>query len=194
MRFLLVLLLFITVAVKAQEPKQLDSLAIDSTLMSKVKVKDTVHSPKKAALLSLIPGGGQIYNHIAMPKGKKKAFWKIPIIYAGLGYTGFKAVQNHITQRDLKAEYLYRDEFETPNLDKYTQYDDQGVLTLFEDFRRKRDLMIFAFIAVYGLNILDAHVEAHFVNFDVSKDLSLSIKPTMHDFRTPGLALSLNFR
>ncbi|RYM33434.1 hypothetical protein ERX46_10865 [Brumimicrobium glaciale] len=194
MRFLLVLLLFITVAIKAQEPKQLDSLAIDSTLMSKVKVKDTVHSPKKAALLSLIPGGGQIYNHIAMPKGKKKAFWKIPIIYAGLGYTGFKAVQNHITQRDLKAEYLYRDEFETPNLDKYTQYDDQGVLTLFEDFRRKRDLMIFAFIAVYGLNILDAHVEAHFVNFDVSKDLSLSIKPTMHDFRTPGLALSLNFR
>lgn len=192
MRLILVLFLLITVAVKAQETEQLKSSEKDSTLI--IKVKDTVHSPKKAALLSLIPGGGQIYNHLAMPKGKKKAFWKVPIIYAGLGFTGYKAIQNHIIQRDLKAEYLYRVEFETPNLQKYAQYDDQGVLILFEDARRSRDLMIFAFIAVYGLNILDAYVEAHFVNFDISKDLTLSLKPRMHDFQTPGLSLSLNFR
>lgn len=194
MRFILVLLIFMTTAIKAQEIGQ--SKNINKSLLL-VEERDTTHSPKKAALYSLFPGGGQVYNHLAMPKGKKKAFWKIPIIYAGLGATGYFAIQNQITQKTLKAEYLYRENNNgqpNPKLPKYFQYDQQGVLFLFEDARRSRDLMIFAFIAVYGLNILDAHVEAHFVNFDVSKDLSLSIKPRLHDFRTPGLALSLNFR
>lgn len=192
MRLLLVFLLFITSALIAQETELPEKFKNDSTLM--LKVKDTIHSPRKAALLSLVPGGGQIYNHIAMPKGKKKAFWKIPIIYAGLGYTGYKAIQNQLLQKELKSEYLYRVETGEINLQEYSQYDSQGVLTLFEGARRSRDLMIFAFIAVYGLNILDAHVEAHFVNFDISKDLSISLAPRMHDFRTPGLSLSFNFR
>jgi hypothetical protein len=191
MRLILLLLLFISVVAKAQETDQLESFSQDATLL--LKLKDTVHSPKKAALYSLFPGGGQIYNHLAMSKGKKKAFWKIPIIYAGLGVTGYMAIQNQITQKNLKAEYIFRVENETINLQEYAQYDNQGVLTLFENARRSRDLMIFAFIAVYGLNILDAYVEAHFVNFDISRDLSLNIKPRMQDFRTPGLALSLNF-
>lgn len=195
MRFFLVLLIFMSVAVKAQESEQFQNLEKD-TLVELEKV-DSIHSPKKAALYSLFPGGGQVYNHLAMPKGKKKAFWKVPIIYAGLGATGYFAIQNHLTQKTLKAEYLYRSDNDgepNPNLPEYSQYDQQGVLYLFEDARRSRDLMIFAFIVVYGLNILDAHVEAHFVNFDISRDLSLSLKPRMHDFRTPGLALSLNFR
>ncbi|WP_133122120.1 DUF5683 domain-containing protein [Brumimicrobium salinarum] len=171
-----------------------DSLAIIENNLVETKVKDTTHSPQKAALLSLVPGAGQIYNHIAMPKGKKKAFWKVPLIYAGLGATGYFAIQNHIEQKALKEEYEFRAKNEVPNLQKYAQYDQQGVLTLFENTRRSRDLMIFAFIAVYGLNVLDAHVEAHFVEFDVSDDLTFNIKPRMHDFRTPGIALSFNFR
>lgn len=194
MRFLAILLLLYTVSINAQEKNTFPESETDSLKSIAELEEEKVHSPKKAALLSLIPGGGQIYNHIAMPKGKKKAFWKIPIIYAGLGFTGYKAVQNHIEQKALKEEYTYRSINGEPNLQKYSQYDQQGVLTLFENTRRSRDLMIFAFIAVYGLNILDAHVEAHFVNFDVSKDLSLSLKPRMHDFHTPGLSLSLNFR
>lgn len=192
MRLLLALLIIVCFKAQAQETDSLDKVEIDTTSQS--IVKDTVHSPKKAALLSLIPGGGQIYNHIAMPKGKKKAFWKIPIIYAGLGVTGYFAIQNHQDQKALKEEYRFRDKNGYPNLPQYAQYDKQGILTMFENTRRSRDLMIFAFIVVYGLNVLDAHVEAHFVNFDVSRDLSLQLTPKMHDFQTPGLSLSLNFR
>lgn len=194
MRLILVLILFMPLAINAQETDIQESISQDTLAVE--KVKDTIHSPQKAALYSLIPGGGQIYNHLAMAKGKKKAFWKVPIIYAGLGATGYFAIQNHLTQKTLKAEYLFRtdNEFPNPDLPEYANYDNQGILTLFENARRSRDLMIFAFIAVYGLNILDAYVEAHFVHFDVSKDLSLSIKPRMHDFQTPGLALTLNFR
>src|SRR5690554_7279987 len=192
MRLILALLLFTPFAINAQETDAEKSGDLDT--LSVTLVKDSTHSPKKAALLSLVPGGGQIYNHLAMPKGKKKAFWKVPIIYAGLGATGYFAIQNHVTQKALKAEYLFREKNGYPNLSEYAAYDQQGILTLFEGARRSRDLMIFAFIAVYGLNVLDAHVEAHFVNFDVSKDLSLSLTPRMHDFHTPGLALTLNFR
>ena len=52
--------------------------------------KDTTHSVRKASILSAcVPGAGQVFNHLAMPKGKKKAFWKVPLIYAGLGVTTY---------------------------------------------------------------------------------------------------------
>jgi len=44
------------------------------------------------------------------------------------------------------------------------------------------------------LQIADAGVEAHFVHFDISKDLSLNVRPTVLYNRNPGLLLSLNFR
>ena len=63
-----------------------------------------VHSAKKASILSaIIPGAGQIYNHLAMPKGSKKAYWKVPLIYAGLGLTTYYLIQNQAIQSDLIA-------------------------------------------------------------------------------------------
>ena len=53
--------------------------AQDSLVPAPAPAKDTVktHSWKKAVLFSaVLPGAGQVYNHIAMPKGKKKAYWK----------------------------------------------------------------------------------------------------------------------
>lgn len=186
---LTVFALFTLTGISAQEVST-DSIPVNTAEM------DTTHSPKRAALLStILPGAGQVYNHIAKPKGKKNAFWKVPIIYAGLGATAYFALENHKMQRQFKDEYTYRVQNNgLTNLEGYEQYDNQGILTLFNNARRSRDLMLFAFIAVYGLNVLDAHVEAHFVNFDVSKDLSLQFRPVMHDFSTPGFSLSLNFR
>lgn len=191
MRIVLCCLLFTSFFLNAQENNLPDSL-INSGV-----VKDTSHSPRRAALLSaLLPGAGQVYNHLAMPKGKKKAFWKVPIIYAGLGVTGYFAIQNNIEQRKLKNEYTFRSENGFPNPDNpdLLQYDSQGILTLYQGAERSRDLMIFAFIAVYALNILDAHVSAHFVEFDVSEDLTLNIRPSLQQLNSPGLALTLNFR
>ncbi|MFA5574208.1 MAG: DUF5683 domain-containing protein [Brumimicrobium sp.] len=186
-------LLVINANLSAQENGQNEDI-LNFTEIDTLQIKE--HSPKKAALLSLIPGGGQIYNHLAMPKGKKKAWWKVPIIYAGLGATGYFAVKNGVEAKTLKDEYTFRDKngFPNPTLPEYHQYDQQGVLTLFEQSRTSRDLMIFAFAIVYGLNILDAYAEAHFVTFDVSEDLSMRIVPTFYDIRTPGIGLALNFK
>lgn len=152
------------------------------------------HSIRKAVILSaVIPGAGQIYNHIAMPKGKKKAYWKVPLIYAGLGASTYFLITNQATQKSLKQEYTNRIDL-NPGAIEWSGYDDQGVLTLYNQYLNWRDLSIVAVGIVYLLQVTDAGVEAHFVNFDVSEDLSLGFDPVILDYKTPGVKLSLNFR
>ena len=153
------------------------------------------HSIKTAIWLSTgLPGSGQVYNHLAMPKGKKKAFWKVPLIYAGLGASTYFLVSNQKNVKSLKNEYTYRIDNGLKNDSKWLGYDDAGVLTLYNQYQNWRDLSILAVGVVYILQVVDAGVEAHFVNFDVSEDLSMSIQPTMINYQTPGLRLKLNFR
>jgi len=154
--------------------------------------QDTAHSFKRAMIYSaIIPGAGQIYNHIAMPKGKKKAYWKVPLIYAGLGATGYYAFMNNRIKNQLRTEYNFRQKGNDPNL--FTQYDDQGLLTLYQSHRTRRDLLIVGFGFVYLLNIVDAGVEAHFVHFDISDDLSINIEPRFLSTNAVGVGVTLNF-
>lgn len=155
------------------------------------------HSIRKAILFSaVVPGSGQIYNHIAMPKGQKKAFWKVPLIYAALGTSTYFLVRNQQEQKRLKTEYnnrqylSYDDGMDFPYL---APYDDSGILTLYNQYLNWRDLSILVVGAAYLLQLVDAGVEAHFVSFDVSEDLSLNVNPAILGSRTPGLSLSLNF-
>jgi hypothetical protein len=152
----------------------------------------TRHSVKKAVILSaVVPGAGQIYNHIAMPKGKKKAYWKVPLIYGGLGATGYYLFKNQSLMRDLRREYESRDNGNAPV--EFTEYDKEGIGQLYVQRRTSRDLCIIGVGLVYVLNVVDAGVEAHFVNFDISEDLSLNVSPTVLGFGTPGVSLRLNF-
>jgi len=91
----------------------------------------------------------------------------------------------------LKTEYKNRDLGITS--DKWSAYDQSGVLTLYSIHSRRRDLFLIGTIAFYLIQIADAGVEAHFVNFDVSENLSLNISPRMYDFNSGGIGLTLNF-
>lgn len=160
-----------------------------------VKKKKT-HSVLLATLLSAgLPGAGQIYNSIDMPKGKKRAYWKVPLIYAGLGASIYFLISNQQKVNLYKNEYINRVRFGviSPSL---AAYDLTAIKTLHDQYQNRRDLTILAVVAVYALNVLDAAVEAHFVRFDVSKDLSMQIRPTLitgYGYAT-GVSLSLNFR
>lgn len=157
-------------------------------------ISSPTHSVKKAMIMSaIVPGSGQIYNHRAMPKGQKKAFWKVPLIYAGLGATGYFLINNQLTQKALKQEYSNRMDGK-PTDPQWEQYDDQGVLTLYNQYLDRRDLSILGFAAVYAFQIADAGIEAHFVRFDISKDLSLQIRPSILYNGQAGINASFNFR
>lgn len=157
-------------------------------------VDTTRHSIRTAILLSaVVPGAGQVYNHLAMPKGKKKAFWKVPIIYAGLGATGYLLITNQQMTSELKNEYTFRENNE-PGLPQWEAYDQQGILSLYQQYQNWRDFSILGLGLVYLLQVADAGVEAHFVSFDVSEDLSLQIEPCLLNQQTGGLRMTLKFR
>lgn len=158
-----------------------------------------VHSIKKAAIFSaVLPGAGQVYNHIAMPKGKKKAYWKVPLIYVGLGATTYFALKNNAEQKALKVEYNNRVDFNLYG-DEYLSYDNAGILQLYQQKVNRRDLFFLGLGLVYLLQVADAAVEAHFVKFDVSEDLSMRVRPTFIPLSygnsgTVGISLQLNFK
>lgn len=179
-RLLVVLMLVVYTPLCAQE--QIDT----------IQQADTTHSFKKAMIYSaILPGAGQIYNHIAMPKGQKKAYWKLPLIYGGLGATGYYAFMNNRTKNQLRSEYEDRKNGSDPAM--FVEYDSEGLLSLYSTYRTRRDLCLVGFGVVYLLNIMDAGVEAHFVHFDVSDDLSLSLEPRMFGYGSYGIGLTLNF-
>ena len=83
---------------------QIDSIKVDSII--KVDNIDSLHSPKKATLLSAIfPGSGQIYNNKYRPKeNKSKLWWKLPIIYGGIGTSVYTTIQYHSFYKEILNE------------------------------------------------------------------------------------------
>ena len=140
--------------------------------------------PKKAGSYSaIIPGAGQIYT---------KKYWKGPIIYAGLITSAYYIKQSNDSYQLYKDTYLkringeYSDEFQG-------KYSDANLITLSNHYRRNREISILFFIGTYILNIVDASVNAHLFNYDVSNDLSLHIKPIyLSNEISSGLSLSFN--
>jgi hypothetical protein len=60
-------------------------------------------------------------------------------------------------------------------------------------YRRYRDLSIFIFIGVYALSIIDAYVDAEMSSFDISRDLSMKVRPSVINSRTGGQAPNTGF-
>ncbi len=158
------------------------------------------HSTKTAILLStFFPGAGQMYNEIGYRKYRKKksrAWWKIPLIYGGLGVCGYYFYYNYEGAKLLKEEYLVRDA--NPGLAyHHPQYAALSSLSQvqaeFDIWSRDRDLLIFTTLGVYALQIIEALVDAHFVTFDISENLSFHWSPMIIDRSTAGLNLTLQF-
>ena len=146
-------------------------------------------------LSAFVPGAGQFYNHFAKPKGKRYAFLKVPIIYAGLGWAAYSVYSNSVEVDRTRLEYYHRQENPgTIKFPEYTIFDQTNLINRHNLSKKNRDLSIAAFVLIWGLNVLDAGVEAHFVNFDVSPDLSLNLSPTLLNNSTYGVSLAFNFR
>jgi hypothetical protein len=181
-------------------PARTDSTAMPlSTNAVSVKRDTTViakHSPRKAAIRSaILPGLGQIYN---------KKYWKLPIIYGALGTSAAIFFYNLNNYRDTRFAYRVKFNMRANGTDSalFVKIKDnlkplsEESLRFYRDqFRRDIDYSALFFVLLWGLNVVDAAVDAHLKPFDVSPDLSLEVKPGRSQMAgTSGLSLVLNFR
>ncbi len=190
---LLFLFTLCSLVVKAQQDSVYRALPDDSTrIISSDELMNsdvTQHSPKKALLRSLlVPGLGQAYN---------KKYWKIPIIYAALGTSVYFIVDNNRQYNEFKNAYIIRNDGDSTTTDRYPQYSDDNLITLTDFYRRNRDLSVVLTAGIYLINVLDAMVDAHLYEFDVSDELSIRVRPEVYYTRqtgyTPAVGIRLRF-
>jgi hypothetical protein len=137
---------------------------------AKLEIKPAVERDPKVAVRrsAILPGWGQIYN---------RSIWKVPIIYAGFGVFGYLYYDNNQNYRLAKYNYRNYDDPAVTDIDRNRtaqSYQDER-----DFYRRNRDLQVILAALWYGLNLVDAMVEAHLDGFDVSDDLSMNIKPNL---------------
>jgi Family of unknown function (DUF5683) len=141
------------------------------------------HSALKATVLALtLPGAGQAYNH---------KYWKMPIVYAGMGTCVYFIARNTKYYRHYKAEYIKAADNDPNTITEYSAAQIQPVM---ETYHRWMDISYFSLIGVYALQALDANVDAHLFKFDISKDLSFYWTPlTPFAQGTKGITFGIQF-
>lgn len=191
-KYLLILLAIFSVANFAQA-----QVEVKDTVVTEVMV-DTAHSPKVATVLSaIIPSSGHIYNQLYKIDGQRNTlWWKLPIIYGGIGAVTYWTISNHQEFRMFKDERLARldanyvpDELDFLSDDQLKVYQDQ--------YERWRNLSIIGGILVYTLQLIDVNVEAHLMHFDTSDNLSFNWRPSVNlvgNTATYGMSLRISFK
>ena len=140
--------------------------------------------PQRALWLALvIPGGGQIYN---------RKYWKLPLVYGGFMGCIYAMRWNNMMYKDYAQGYLdlMDDDPGTVSYNKFmhlgqqiTPANEDRYKEIFKKrkdrFRRYRDLSFFVMLGVYAISVIDAYVDAELSVFDISKDLSLKLRPAV---------------
>lgn len=154
--------------------------------------KDTLKSqeinplaPAKAAFYSaILPGLGQAYN---------KKYWKIPIVYGAMGASLYYYSWNNKKYHEFRDAYKNRLAGNTD--DKYEYLDDSRLITAQRFYQRNRDISILLTAAFYVLNIIDANVDAHLLQFNVNDNLTLNPNLELNEtnYKT-NIGLALNYK
>ena len=185
------------------------SIMIDSTRVVKAPRDWSTWkpNPQRALWLALVlPGAGQIYN---------RKYWKLPIFYGGFMGCIYALSWNNMMYKDYSQAYLdiMDDDPNTASYNKFlhlgvqiTKDNEKRYQEIFKSrkdkYRRWRDMSIFVMIGVYALSVIDAYVDAELSEFDISKDLTLEVHPTVIPNRgggnplqaqSVGLSCFLNF-
>ncbi|MCL7763209.1 DUF5683 domain-containing protein [Polaribacter sp. Z014] len=149
-------------------------------------------APSKAAFYSAIfPGMGQIYN---------KKYWKAPIVWAAMGTSIYYYLDNNKEYKRYRTAYKLRknglqDEF---TLDDGTEIISLTTLeTAQEQLSENRDMSLLTTVILYVLQIVEASVNAHLLQFNTDDNLSFKptfvIDPIYVEAPKVGLTIKYNF-
>jgi hypothetical protein len=160
-------------------PGVMRSDSIQKLPASKIAKSD----PHKATLYSaILPGLGQVYN---------KKYWKLPLVYGALGIPAYLYFYNKEWYKKtayalavlVNGSYLTSPDSLSKVDSKLLPFISAGannsLLNYRNEFRKDQDYSALFFLLFWGLNVIDATVDAHLKQFDVSPDLSLEIKPAI---------------
>lgn len=181
-----------------------DSIRNDSiTRLDYGNVKMFKPDPNRAMWLSLLcPGLGQIYN---------RRYWKLPLVVGGFVGLGYATAWNNKMLVDYTK--AYRDAMDNdPSTNSYmdfypptTKEEDIDMAWLKKSlkskkdyYRRNKELCIISMVGIYLLCVVDAYVDASLMNFDISDDLTMQVKPAViepryTDKKLPSLGLQCAF-
>jgi hypothetical protein len=159
-------LLCLCFAAALQLQAQTDGRAAVSTYAR--RDSSEIKNPKTATILALcLPGSGQVYN---------KKYWKLPLVYAALGTSTAFLIFNRAQVRQINEELTHRFNTGTTSNPKFQAYTSTGsLIQLRNQYKNYRDFSILALSAAYGLQVIDAVVDAHLSGFDMNQPLSLNI-------------------
>lgn len=129
-------------------------------------------SPSKAAFYSAVfPGGGQAYN---------KKYWKVPLAWAAVGIPTYFYLNNNSEYKRYREAYKLR---KRGLIDEFTLEDGTELISLTgleraqKTLRGNRDLSLLVVIIGYVLQIVEASVNAHLLQFDASDNIT--VNPTI---------------
>lgn len=126
-------------------------------------------SPMVATVFStLVPGMGQAYN---------QKYWKIPVVWGGIATLYFLVEQNNRKYVRVRNAYIYRTDDDPTTIDEFPRLRADDLLYYREMYLRDRDLASISLFLFYIANIIDANVDAHLMDWDISDNLALKFEP-----------------
>ena len=184
------LILFFICFSTLAKAQQNDSLSIETrkdSIQKKRAVNKAIYSKaRKATIMSAcLPGLGQIYN---------RKYWKAPVIYVALGGLGYWGLSNQKKYKYYSDNLRYAndDDINTTNV---TLYSNDQLIAQKRYYRKFRDMSIMLGALVYVINIIDANVDAHLIQFNVNENLSLRPEININDITSKqNLGLVLNYK
>jgi len=163
---------------------QKKGLIINDSIKAKQNAINPLAPARAAFLSAILPGLGQAYN---------KKYWKIPVVLGAIGTSMYFYLDSDKEYNRFRDAYKQRlvgekDEFSG-------QYSDETLIRAQKLFQRNRDLSLLITLALYALNIVEANVNAHLMQFNVSDDLTF--KPEFvpnNNFNTQTVGFSIQYK
>lgn len=189
--FLIIFLVCSIITIQAQENNvdEEEGLIIQKTVES--QKTDPIRPARAAFYSAVLPGLGQAYN---------KKYWKIPIVYGAIGTGLYFYIDNNKVLKRYRNAYKRRlagftdDEFYGPGATPFLS--DEALIRAQRTLKRNKEMAMLITVGLYALNIIDANVDAHLLQYNMDENLAL--EPFI-DFNNPnyiaqlGLTLNLKF-
>ncbi len=139
---------------------------------------------QKATTLSMVcPGAGQIYNG---------SYWKVPIVVVGAATMAYVIDWNQRGYTRFKLAYDLATDGDDTTIGEFPNTSEESLRSIRNSYRRNRDLAIIGAVAVYLVQVADAHIDAHMQAYDISDKLSMEVEPQIIPTMSPS-GLTNNF-